>query len=203
MEEIWRDIVDYEGLYQVSNLGRVRSLDRYVKTTPNGIETTRLHKGKILTPKINRYAQVALSKNGVPSYHYIHRLVAIAFIPNPDNKPEVNHINGLEKLNNCVDNLEWATRKENEQHKHANGLYVSTEKHKKQCAINQKKSIRKIPVVQLTLDGEFVAEFESGKDVYIKLGIKNVNSAIKGSEGRTQAGGYRWMYKSDYYKDNK
>lgn len=114
--EVWKDIDGFEGLYQVSNLGRVRSLDRYVqqKTRWGGI--TQVHKkGVILTPKREneiRYLTVSLWKNGKHYLRYVHRLVAIAFIENPKGYPEVNHIDE-DKLNNEVYNLEWCDRNYN------------------------------------------------------------------------------------------
>ena len=121
MNEIWKDIEGYEGLYQVSNLGRVRSLNR-ITNGKFGNRSLCLRKGRILKPrKISLYTGVYLSKNGHVKNYTIHRLVAQAFIPNPQNKLEVNHIDG-NKLNNKVDNLEWATRSENEQHAYRTGL---------------------------------------------------------------------------------
>ena len=94
MEE-WRDIIEYEGLYQISNKGRVKSLGN-----------NKNRKEKILSLKpINGYMRVFLYKNGKPKPYSVHRLVAIAFIPNPNNYPEVNHIDE-DKTNNIVENLE-------------------------------------------------------------------------------------------------
>lgn len=99
MEEIWRDIKGYEGLYQVSNLGRVRSFhggsERIMKQTLQ-----------------NGYLRITLLKNEKSKRFLSHRLVALAFIPNPENKPQVNHIDE-DKTNNRVDNLNWMTSKEN------------------------------------------------------------------------------------------
>ena len=117
MQEIWKPVKNYECLYEVSNLGRVRSLDRiqFIKKK-NGIEMQRPQKGKVLKPIFDGrglYQQVTLSKQGEGGKrHLIHRLVAIAFIPNPDNLPEVNHKDEC-KTNNCVDNLEWCDHKYN------------------------------------------------------------------------------------------
>jgi hypothetical protein len=118
MEE-WRDIAWYEGLYQVSNLGRVKSLPREVECKPG--HTKRL-KGKILSQGTNTsgYRYLLLSLFGHRSPFMVHRLVAIAFLQNPDNKPEVNH-KDLDKTNNKVSNLEWSTRKENSDHAIRNG----------------------------------------------------------------------------------
>ena len=110
MIEEWRPIEGYEGLYEVSSYGRVRSLDRYVK---NGC-SYRLHKGKVLSLLKGEYGylQVNLHCNGKMYKKYVHRLVAETFLPNPDNLPEVNH-KDEDKSNNRVDNLEWCNRKYN------------------------------------------------------------------------------------------
>lgn len=110
--EKWKDIEGYEGIYQVSDQGRVKSLDRDINC--NG--THRKFEGKYLKIKNPQgYDQVNLSKEGKQKTCLVHRLVAIAFIENPENKPEVNHIDGC-KTNNCLSNLEWNTRSENQQH---------------------------------------------------------------------------------------
>lgn len=101
MIEEWRKIVGYEGLYEVSSLGRVRSLDRYLK---NGHCSYRLHKGKVLSPAKNTNGYFSVCLQG--KRFMIHRLVAQAFIPNIDNLPQVNH-KDEDKANNSVDNLEW------------------------------------------------------------------------------------------------
>lgn len=111
-EEIWVDICGYEGLYQVSNQGRVRSLDREVKRKGNSICTS---KGKIKKNTIGKkgYLYTYLTdKNGNTKGIFTHRLVAQAFIPNPGNKPEIDHINGI-RNDNRVENLRWVTKEEN------------------------------------------------------------------------------------------
>lgn len=103
MIEIWKDIEGYNGIYQISNLGRVKSLGN-----------TKNKKDKIIKPVKNNkgYLRVTLHKSNVITRMYVHRLVAIAFIPNINNYPQINHIDE-NKLNNCVDNLEWCTNKYN------------------------------------------------------------------------------------------
>lgn len=126
MKEQWKAIKGYEGLYEVSNTGKVRSLNRFV-TTKNGI--TKKIKGKELFFTISKLderghrprASVQLWKNNQAVLKSVHRLVACAFLVNEENKPTVNHIDG-NPLNNHVENLEWATYSENQKHAYANGL---------------------------------------------------------------------------------
>ena len=117
--EIWKDVVGYEGLYQVSNLGRVKSVDRY----KDNHGTKQLVKEKIKTTRKDKqgYLLLDLYKNNKKKTVRVHRLVAMAFIPNPQNKETVNHIDG-NKENNTVENLEWATQKEQNEHIYATGL---------------------------------------------------------------------------------
>ena len=124
MEE-WKDVVDYEGVYKISNYGVVISLDRYVLN--NG--TPVIVKGRQIAPihKKEGYLQYALSKSGRRKKYYAHRLVAQAFIPNPDNLPEVNHKDG-NKANNHVSNLEWVSKADNQKHAHTNNL-LSRDEH--------------------------------------------------------------------------
>ena len=111
MIEEWRTIEGYEGLYEVSSYGQVRSFDRYVKYSDGRIH---LHKGKVLSPIKDKdgYLQVVLNCNGKRKRIKVHRLVAQAFILNIDNLPQVNH-KDEDKTNNRVDNLEWCTAKYN------------------------------------------------------------------------------------------
>ena len=110
MEE-WKAIKGYEGLYEVSNLGRVKSLERKVK---HPIVREKTIKEKILKYNIdnNGYLYVTLYKDGKSKSFKVHRLVAIAFIPNPNNKPDIDHIN-TNKKDNRIENLRWVTKEEN------------------------------------------------------------------------------------------
>lgn len=119
MEEVWKDVIDYEGLYQVSNLGHVRSLDHYVAHSYGGVA---LHRGRLKKVSFDgNYLNVTLSKDGKTRTFRVHRLVAAAFIPNPDACKCVNHIDG-NKRNNVVSNLEWCTHRQNTQHAINHGL---------------------------------------------------------------------------------
>lgn len=111
MKEIWKPIKGYEGLYEVSNLGRVKSLSRKVNSYLG--ENTRTMRERIMKQRIrNSYFIVQLKKDGIRKSYQVHRLVAEAFIPNPKNKSIVNHLD-YNPRNNIVDNLEWCTQKEN------------------------------------------------------------------------------------------
>lgn len=127
MEEIWKDVKNYEGAYMVSNLGRIKSLPR--KGT----------KGNILNPSRNNkgYCTVELTFKGKNRSTFVHRVVAENFIPNLKNLPEVNHIDG-NKLNNNVENLEWVTKGQNQIHAYKTGLRKTTEKQRE----NSRKNIQ-------------------------------------------------------------
>lgn len=171
MEEIWKDIEGYEGVYQVSNLGRVK----------------RFETGRILKGVKNEYGYLLanLSKNNIRSTKRIHRLVAEAFIPNPQNKPEVNHIDE-NKLNNDITNLEWVTSKENLNH--------GTRNERAGKAISKSQSI---PIIATNLTTGESTEFYSGKECARQLWLdpSNITKVLKGR--RKQTGGYTFKYKED------
>jgi hypothetical protein len=120
---VWRDVIGYEGLYQVSNMGQVRSIDVDESKTKF---RPKLRKGRILKPQLSRrYLSVILSKEAIHRIFRVHRLVLIAFCGEDPNKPQVNHKNGI-RLDNRLENLEWCTGKENTIHAIDNGLMPFT-----------------------------------------------------------------------------
>lgn len=177
-QEIWKDINGYVGLYQVSNLGRVRSLDHKVKNK-NGY---RIAKGKILSFKKsgsrNEYNSVGLSKNSKCEYYTVHSLVMNTFTEKPCYKCEINHIDENTR-NNRLDNLEWCTRKYNTNYGNHNKR-VSETKSKK--------------VIQYDLQGNLINEFKSAKNAAEILCI--CRSAITHCcNGRSKtSNGYIWRY---------
>ena len=174
MQEIWKDIPNYEGIYQVSNLGNVRD-----------IITDRHRKPKNLTLNHRSgYYSVMLCKDKTQKNVLVHRLVAQSFIPNPQNKPQVNHIDG-NKQNNCVDNLEWCTAKENLQHASKMGL------------LQKEKQIRKRTVYQFSLSGTFIKEWESYFDAAKSLNVRPVNIYRCLSGEHNSSCGYIWSWEQN------
>jgi hypothetical protein len=129
MNELWKDIEGYEGLYQISNLGRVKSLSRIWEAGIKGVYRTKLDTIRKLQITKKGYAQIILKHPDNKSKGYaVHRLVAKAFIPNLKSFPQVNHID-CNKLNNHVSNLEWCTNDFNIKHANKNGLHGKGELH--------------------------------------------------------------------------
>lgn len=189
--EIWKDVKDYEGLYQVSNLGNIKSLDRVVKLVSknqfNSFTTLKAIKGKEISKVVNSkgYYQIALYKNGKMKNKLLHRLVLEAFIPNIENKPTVNHIDG-NKLNDRLDNLEWATNKEQISHAINNLGFksvISDKCRQKQIELHQRKVRRS--------DGSI---FNSIKEASLGDEVlrRNISQVCKGY--KKTAGGYSWEY---------
>lgn len=129
MQEVWKPIKSYEGCFEVSNLGRVRSITRKIeRPDPKKPMNKRLftYHGKLISFWITKrgYLRLAIAKDGIQRKHLVHRLVADAFIENPFNKEQVNHINGI-KSDNRVENLEWVTNYEN----YAHSVLMGKQKH--------------------------------------------------------------------------
>lgn len=154
--EIWRDIKGFEGLYQISNKGRVKSVERY-SIQKHLIAEKFLHIDHIQSG----YCDVSLYINGKRHHRKVHRLVAEAFIPNPNNLPEVDHID-TNKDNNCVENLRWCTHQEN----HLNPLTV---KLKSEIMMGRKPSEEALSKMRIKIkvykDDKFIYEFNSYKDM--------------------------------------
>lgn len=179
-QEIWKPVKGLEGAYEVSNLGRVRSLDR-VRRKSNGRNT--FYKGrmiKITKNNTNDYL-IARIQDGRSSHSLVHRLVAEAFIPNPLNLPQVNH-KDENKANNRADNLEWCT------------AYYNNHYGTARARITEKRSSK---VVQYTLDGTFVAKYPSAREA-ARLINKSQAAISRACLGiYKQAYGYLWKYEKD------
>ena len=179
MKEIWRNVVGYEGAYKISSCGNVRGF-RYkgnFKPADNGFG----------------YLTVCLTKNGKRKTQYVHRLVAEAFIPNPDHLPQVNHIDE-NKQNNKIENLEWCTAKQNTNHGTAPSRRLAKRNYK---LIGDKVSKTKSSgeVLQFDLDGNFIARHQSpARASYAIKGKRNynINRCLRG-EANT-AYGFLWRY---------
>lgn len=177
--ELWKWIPGWEGYYMASTHGRIKSVDRYV----NGNGSSKfLIKGRILkgTPDKDGYILVILSKHNKKKGFHIHRLVALTFIPNPNNWPQVNHIDE-NKTNNTVENLEWCTAKYNSNY----GTHIE-----RYSQANRK------PILMFTKDGQFIQRFncvaEANKYLGKNTGNKNIYQCLTGFS--KTAYGYIWKY---------
>lgn len=166
MKEIWKNIPGYEGLYWASNLGSIRSVNRVLKPSKHR----------------DGYLKVVLCLKGVHKTYQVHRLIASAFIPNPDNLPQINHIDE-DKANNHVDNLEWCSMDYN--------IHYGTEQIR--CRNRGLPSNTK-PVSQYSLDGELIARYPSIMEAERRTGINssNINSCAR--HIHHQMGGYVWRF---------
>lgn len=184
-EEIWKDIPDFEGVYSVSNHGNLKSF----KSDPDG----RILKN---TNKNGDYFSVVLSYGKKIRYARMHVLVAQAFIPNPENKPSVNH-KDLNKQNNSVENLEWATYKENSDHARERIPSITNGMNRYNKEIKTKR------IIQRDLDGNFIKEHLNGREAHLYSGVchRNIMQVASKTEYkpgliRKQAGGFIWEYSS-------
>ena len=176
-KEIWRDITGYEGYCQVSSEGRVKSLERKFPIWHGG---ERIQKERILKQAVthNGYLRVTLYTGNKPKTLKVHRLVCQAFHENPDNKPQVNHINE-DKADNRACNLEWCTAKENMNHGSAN---------------ERSAKKRSKPIGQFSLDGKLIKVWQSACEVRRQAGFsQGYVSAVARGEHK-QAYGFIWKY---------
>lgn len=183
--EVWRPVVGWEGLYEVSSHGRVRSVECDTIRYRNG-KPTPYHKRQQLRKQkstANGYMLVVLHRDSVEKTCLVHRLVAEAFIPNPDNLPEINH-KDQDKKNNQTDNLEWCTRKYNMNYGDAHERQRDAVSH---------------PIEQLTMDGQHVAYFRSVKELerlsggrYYERDIRRV--AQSKTTRHSSVYGFRWRF---------
>ena len=182
-KEIWKDVIGYEGIYQISNFGNLKSF----KNKKSGIILKQ-------TNKKGGYFSVVLCFNDKIRYTRIHRLVAESFIPNPEEKKHVNHIDG-NKQNNNVYNLEWNTPKENVNH--ALSLHPNILKGIK----NYNQKVRPKKIIQKDFNDNIIEVFDNAKEASQKTGICQRNilqvaskTEYKPNRYRKQAGGFKWNF---------
>lgn len=230
MEEIWIDVyyynkgvlIDFREYYQVSNLGRIRSIDRYVRGYNHGVEHLKLVKGKVIKcrPNHSGYPIAHLAKNGKHYDYSLHRLVYFSFNPDADTTMEVNHLDE-DKNNNMLSNLvlvtpsensRWGTRTQRIKDK-LTGVKKGpmAEDNKKKISEGLKKSEKakdgrkraaektSIPIVQLSLEGEYIGEFNGGAaeaERTLKIASQSINDCCRYK--RKTAGGFKWKYKKEW-----
>lgn len=199
MEEVWKDIKGYEGLYQVSTFGRVKSLSRIVN---DSIGRTIHKEGRILSSRISSqtgYPVINLLKDGLHKTLNVHRLVAEAFIPNPNNYPCINH-KDESRDNNHVDNLEWCTYGYN------NTYGTAVERRNK--SLSDYYSTHTVighdspatPVIQYSLKGEFIREYKSINEAERVSGLKNSSGISACCNGKLKtAYGFVWRFKGEAF----
>lgn len=180
--EEWKNIVGYEGLYMVSNLGRIKSLNYHNE-----------HREEIMKPNVwnGGYLKIGLYKNGKFKRYFVHRIVAEAFIPNTENKPYIDHINTL-RSDNRVENLRWCTRQENMNNP------LTLVKHKQKMLGN---GCNNKPIVQLSTDNSLLGVYKSITSASKQLGYNNgyIGQCCNGQ--REKMYGYQWQYVEDYLAD--
>lgn len=195
-EEIWKPVVGYEGYYEVSNLGRVKSVERFVlcKGFPRHVS----EKIKNSTIAANGYPCVTLCKNRKSVQIPIHRILMEAFVPNPENKPAIDHINTI-KTDNRLSNLRWVTFKENSnntitlQH-FSNDANLETQKQKRLATRKINKGVTApITVFQYTKEGTFISEYPSAFEAERSTNVHNTSIRRVLNDMSKSAGGFLWF----------
>jgi hypothetical protein len=178
--EIWKDAIGYEGNYQVSNMGRVKSLQRLIKRGHLNCERKVKERIKKVSLDKNGYIFLRLSKDGIKKNLFVHRIVASAFLNNDDCLPQVNHIDGNKE--NCrVENLEWVSQSENSKHAFKIGLRKPSG-----------GAVKYKPIAQYTIDGVLICQYKSIRDAFIKTQINNISACLRNKTKYKTAGGYLW-----------
>ena len=190
MTEEWRDIKGYEGKYQISNMGNVKSLNYH-----RG-KSERILKPRYPSPPQNEYGYVVLSKNNKVQHFYIHRLVAEYFLDNPQNKPYVNHKDG-NKHNNNVENLEWVTPLENNLH-----AYHILGKHPMRgFKFDKNKNSKKVAQFYVSPEGyEYkIAVYANSvaAGMINKISSRRITGCCNNLSEHKEAGGYIWRYENE------
>lgn len=195
MEEIWKEIPGFEGYYEASTEGNIRSIDRVINC-PWGKRYPAKGKRKSICAFRTGYLYVNLYKEHKYYKKSVHRLVALTFIPNPDDKPCIDHIDG-DRANNKVSNLRWCTRKENANNpitvKRLAEACRSESRNKKLSESTRKRAK---PVIQLSLSGKPIKEWRSAIIASKELNICRTSIYLCIHGKRKYAGGYLWKYKS-------
>ena len=183
--EVWKDVDGFEGVYQISNLGRLKS---FIKDSEGRVLSNTNRKGDYFT--------VVLKKGDKVRHARIHRLVAEAFIPNPDKLSQVHHKDG-NKQNNCVDNLEWVSNREHH--------FITRQQNPNviRGLVNYNRFVRPKKIQQYSLNGELLAEYNNSREAYLQTGVCARDIHLVASKTpynqkgnvRKQAGGYIWKYK--------
>lgn len=184
--ERWKMVIGYEGHYKVSTYGRVKALDRAVNDIRGYMK---IRKGKLLKPFMRGdYLAVGLTKRKRVKYISVHIIEATAFIPNPERKGTVNHLDGI-KTNNYIDNLAWATESEQILHAISIGLFVPRNPMKGKFGKDHNKSI---PVFQYSIDGQQIASYGSANEAARITGFHQtgISKACRG-ELKTHKG-FHW-----------
>ena len=195
--EIWKDIKGYEGYYQVSNLGRVRSLDRY-RTGKRGAKTFCKGIVMVLAKGKNGYLTISLRKERNVKKTLVHRLVGIAFIPNEKNLPCIDHIDG-DRGNNRVENLRWCTTKENMNYELVRKNISIVQKSSERCRQHLKEIQEscKRPIVAILPNGE-IRLYNSAREAEEKDGFNHsrIAAVCRGREKSHR--GCKFYYETDY-----